>query len=238
MPFGNAPRFPSRSSNRTCGFPASGFPTGFTVRPTISCRVTRGACAAASSSSPRDTARSDRSGHCRVFAGSSANHPDLAVFASAPEVRALPSAGITRLQRSLRPCPTPAGIRRPSATLRPLPSCQTGLPRLPASPFRRAVPTTPADRTGARVDCFPVRAAFPVLQAGRHPHLYFRGLLRLHSRYGPSDCSTAQGGLCHEASSQSGYPSKPLVSYQSNRQFSGWYLPPLVIRAFGAHCKN
>ena len=39
-----------------------------------------------------------------------------------------------------------------------------------------------------------------VLQAGRHPHLYFRGLLRLHSRYGPSDRSTAQGGLCHEAS--------------------------------------
>src|SRR5271170_6703390 len=36
-----------------------------------------------------------------------------------------------------------------------------GSPRLPASPFRRAVPTTPADRTGAHVDCFPVHAAFP-----------------------------------------------------------------------------
>ena len=31
----------------------------------------------------------------------------------------------------------------------------TGLPRLPEPPFRRAVPTTPADRAGARVDCFP-----------------------------------------------------------------------------------
>jgi hypothetical protein len=28
-------------------------------------------------------------------------------------------------------------------------------------PYRRAVPTTPADRVGARVDCFPTRAAFP-----------------------------------------------------------------------------
>jgi hypothetical protein len=28
-------------------------------------------------------------------------------------------------------------------------------------PFRRAVPTTPADRMGARVDYFPTRAAFP-----------------------------------------------------------------------------
>src|SRR5262249_22736633 len=35
--------------------------------------------------------------------------------------------------------------------------------------------------------------------------------------------------------SPSGYPAKPLVSYQINRQFSGWILPPLVIRAFGAH---
>src|SRR4051812_5476244 len=35
-----------------------------------------------------------------------------------------------------------------------------------------------------------------------------------------------------------GRPTKPLVSYQSNRQLSGWNLPPLVIRAIGAHCKN
>src|SRR3954471_12037051 len=31
------------------------------------------------------------------------------------------------------------------------------------------------------------------------------------------------------------YPTKPLVSYQINRQLSGWILPPLVIRAVGAH---
>src|SRR5215472_11271585 len=36
--------------------------------------------------------------------------------------------------------------------------------------------------------------------AGRHPRLHFRGLLGLHSCYGPPGCSTAQGGLCHEAS--------------------------------------
>jgi hypothetical protein len=33
------------------------------------------------------------------------------------------------------------------------------------------------------------------LGAGRHPHLYFRGLLRLRSRCGPSDCSTAKSGF-------------------------------------------
>ena len=33
----------------------------------------------------------------------------------------------------------------------------------------------------------------------------------------------------------SGYPAKPLVSYRTNRQLSGWIPPPLMIRAFGAH---
>ena len=37
-------------------------------------------------------------------------------------------------------------------------------------------------------------------------------------------------------SSPAGHPTEPLVSYQINRQLSGWNLPPLVIRAFGAHC--
>jgi hypothetical protein len=37
---------------------------------------------------------------------------------------------------------------------------------------------------------------------------------------------------------RAGYPTEPLVSYQINRQLSGWNLPPLVIRAFGAHCQK
>src|SRR5215468_10420960 len=31
------------------------------------------------------------------------------------------------------------------------------------------------------------------------------------------------------------FPAKPLVSYQTYRQLSGWILPPLVIRAFSGH---
>jgi len=33
-------------------------------------------------------------------------------------------------------------------------------------------------------------------------------------------------------------PAVPLVSFQINRQLSGWNLPPLRIRAFGAHGHN
>ena len=128
--------------------------------------------------------------------------------------------------------------RRLETTLRPQPSPETGLPRLPGSPFRRAVPTTPADRTGARVDFFPARAAFPKWQEGRHPHCPFRGLLRLHACYGPPDRSAAQGDLCHEASARPVTRTKPLVSYRTDRQLSVWIPPPLVFRAFGAHCQE
>jgi hypothetical protein len=99
----------------------------------------------------------------------------------------------------LCPCPTPARSAAVSdaeaATFD-----RMGLPRYPLHLSGVPCPLPRRIETGALVDCFPAHAAFPVLQAGRHPHLYFRGLLRLHSRYGPSDCSTAQGGLCHEAS--------------------------------------
>src|SRR5260221_10412702 len=98
----------------------------------------------------------------------------------------------------IRPCRPPA-MAAAFATLRPLPSPLTGFPRLPEPPFRRAVPTTPADRAGARVDCFPTHTAFPKWQEGRHPHCHFRGLLRLHTCYGPPDRSAAQGDLCNEA---------------------------------------
>jgi hypothetical protein len=126
--------------------------------------------------------------------------------------------------------------RRLQATLRPLPSHRTGLPRLLEPPFRRAVPTTPADQAGAHVDCFPARAAFPKWQEGRHPHCHFRGLLRLHSRYGPPNRSAAQRRPLSRGSNPHSYPHEPLVSYRINQQLSGWILPPLMIRAFEAHC--
>jgi len=178
-----------RSSNRTCRFPAFGFPTGFTVKHTGSnqphaASARRVTLLRSSTQQSRTTPVFD--GVFRLIA----NHHDLAIFESAPEVRVLCSAGITRLHRSYDPVRFPPWPP-PFATLRPLPPPVTGLPRLPEPPFRRAVPTTPADRAGARVDCFPAHAAFPKWQEGRHPHCHFRGLLRLHSRYGPPDCSAA-----------------------------------------------
>src|SRR6476619_5843941 len=99
-------------------------------------------------------------GVCRLIA----NHLHLAFFESIPEVRVLPSTGITRLQRSYYPVRLPP-VPPPEATLRPLPSHQPGLPRLPESPFHRAVPTTP--RVGIRIVTFEACSGFTHVTARR-----------------------------------------------------------------------
>ena len=77
----------------------------------------------------------------------------------------------------------------------------------------------------ARVDCFPAHAAFPKWQEGRHPHCHFRGLLRLQSRYGPPDCSAAQGDLCHEAPAQPvARPSRSSATRSIDNSLGGIFL--------------
>ena len=48
----------------------------------------------------------------------------------------------------VRPCPTPAQPAVLTAASEARPPAGTGLPRLPGSPFQRAVPITPVDRNG------------------------------------------------------------------------------------------
>ena len=128
--------------------------------------------------------------------------PHLRIFKSTPEVRALPSTGITRLQQYYDPLrdPTePSSLsERWSSFLHPAGGSLTRPDHLPGMPCSLPRWT----QTGAFVGCFPAGNVFPVMQAGRHPQLHFRGLLKLHSRYGLQGCSATQGGLCHKASTQ------------------------------------
>ena len=155
-----------------------------------------------------------------------ANPPFLASFESAPEVRAR-----TRPHRSYDPVRLPPGPP-PESDGGDATSNRTGLPRLPVLPFQRAVPITPADRTGAGVDGLPVRAAFPKVAGGSASALVFRGLLRLHSRYGPPDRSRRP---LSRGFGPASHPAEPLVSCRTHRHLSGWNLPPLATPAFGAH---
>ena len=133
----------------------------------------------------------------------------------------------------IRPCPTPAvavAFRNvEAATL-----AHHGSPSITRTTFPTCRAHYPGGSSGCSCRLLPAPVgAFPVWQVGRHPHCHFRGLLRLHSRYGPPDRSATQGDLCHEAPAH-----KPLVSFRTYRQLSGWNPPPLMIRAFGAHCQK
>jgi len=79
--------------------------------------------------------------------------------------------------------------------------------------------------------------SLPQMAGGSAPHCHFRRLLRPYSRYGPSDRSAAQRWPLSRGSSLTGCPAKPLVSFRTYRQLSGSNLPPLMLRAFSAHCQ-
>src|SRR6185295_11089390 len=48
----------------------------------------------------------------------------------------------------------------------------------------------------------------------------------------------ARAGSLSRGSGPTSYPAKPLVSFRTYRQLSGWNPPPLMIRAFRAHCQD
>ena len=128
--------------------------------------------------------------------------------------------------------------RRLEASLRPLPSHRTGLPRLLGSPFRRAVPTTPADRAGAHIDCLPRSCSLPQMAGGSASALSLSRPARASHALRPAGSLSHPRRPLSRGSSPSGCPAEPLVSYRINRRLSGWNPPPLVIRAFGAHCQQ
>jgi len=150
-----------------------------------------------------------------------------------PEVRSLPSAGITRPQRSYEPVRRPSsrhldcGVRGgeprsigpPPITRVALPACCAHYPggseRVRLSGFlpRSVLPSPLPSRVGIRIATFEACSSF--------------------TRYGPLARSAAQGSLCHRAPVRS--LANRLSATRSNRLLSRWNLPPPATRAYGAH---
>ena len=124
----------------------------------------------------------------------------------------------------LRPRPTP--VR--SAALRDVEAAtfdRTGLPRCPLHPS--GVPC-PLPR---RIERVHVSIASPSVRPSPFCRRVgiristFEDCSGLHSRYGPSDCSTAQGGLCHEASIQPvARPNRSSATRVIDNSLGGTYL--------------
>ena len=87
---------------------------------------------------------------------------------TAPHLRPLPSAGITRLHRYCKPLRHPAGPTCPSRAVGwRVPRHRTGLPVLrPFPSSMRAAANTPAEPVGACVARFPTGSSLPRYQGG------------------------------------------------------------------------
>ena len=169
----------SRSSNRTGGFPASGSPTGFARRPTEQCDLLlhRRPWALPQVESV--------AGGCRQH-GHSPNSPH---FQTAPEVRPLPSTNVTWLLRYYGPVrhPTRPGLSLTGVRL-VLANHRWGFPCYADFLLRRAVVITPAGpSTGIKdhsPECNGCGLPLYCWRVGSC-EVCFRGLLDVHSRYGP-----------------------------------------------------
>ena len=125
--------------------------------------------------------------------------------------------------------------RRLHATLRPLPSPLTGLPRLPEPPFPTCRAHYPGGSSGCACRLLPSSYSLPQLAGGSASALSLSRPAQASLTLRPAGLLNRLKRSLSRGSSPAGYPAEPLVSYQINRQLSGWNLPPLVIRAFGAH---
>ena len=160
--------FSPRSSNRTCGFTASGSPTGFTSRHTVDCQfglVSRDDTVARNQLSPCGRAPSEASGYFQVLQAHRQS-PILGSFESVPEVRVLSSAGITRPHRSYDPVRLPPGPpcspRRWRCDLRP----ERASPDYPDHLSNVPCPIPRWIGTGAYVGCFPIPRGLPRFPGG------------------------------------------------------------------------
>ncbi len=163
-----------------------------------------------------------------------ANHLSLPSTGSAPEVRVLPFAGITRPQRSYDPVRHPLGPPLETTSMaRPPPG--TGFPRLPRSPFRRAAPITPADRNRCMRRLLPCSRGLPHYSGGpaSTPSLSRPAQASLALR--PAGSLNRPRRPLSQGFDPTGCPVDPPASYKIKSQLSARNLPLLVTCAVGAH---
>jgi len=164
----------------------------------------------------------------------------LGPFHNAPEVRLLPSTGITRLPRYYGPVRLP---RRPGLSLagvRLVLQPPLGVSRvatvLPVPACRRHYPGGTTGE-GESFPEEPVTAAFPIPLLGRLPHFPFRGLLSVHSRYGLLARGIAKRSFPSEASAVK-LPRLPLRLLPAGTTVAGQELHLLKNDAFSRRTKG
>jgi hypothetical protein len=108
-------------------------------------------------------------------------------------------------------------------------------PDYPHHPSNVPCPIPRWTATGASVGYLPVARGLPRSIGGSASTTSLSTPAQASLALRPAGLLSRPRRPLSQGSSPASYPTKLLVSYQSYRLLSGWILPPLVLRAFGAH---
>ena len=136
------------------------------------------------------------------------------------------------------PCPTPGPADARGAVASNGPHRSRVSPDDPDHPSDMPCPLPRRIETGASVDCFPIPRGLPRITGGSASATYLSRPARASHALRPAGSLNRPRRPLSRGSNAASYPATSLASYQSNRQLSGWNLPPLVVRALGAHGKQ
>jgi hypothetical protein len=137
----------------------------------------------------------------------------------------------------VRPCSTPAlavaWCDVEAATL-----AQEGSPPITRTTFPTCRAHYPGGSSGCSCRLLPRSRGLPQMAGGSASALSLSRPAQASLTLRPAGSLSRPQRPLSRGSNPCGYPHKPLVSYRINRQLSGWIPPPLMIRAFGAHCQK
>ena len=196
--------------------------------------VTRGVCAASSSIFASRHSSFGQVRPLRMFSGQSQSPRHLRLHdrtrSQGPFLRRRYPAS-----KVVRPCPTPARNRRSISTVEAATLVSNGAPPI----TRLTFPACRAHYPGGSDRCMcrlpPCPRGLPRYTAGSASALCLSMPAQASLTLRPTGSLGRPRRPLSRGFDPASYPTKPLVSYQINRQLSGWNLPPLVKRALGAH---
>jgi hypothetical protein len=161
----------------------------------------------------------------------------LVSFSNTPEVRFLPSTGITRPPQYYEPVrhPRRPGLLLTEFRLRATTSHRWGFPCCGRFPFAHMPTPIPRRNRRVLIVLFPYDNGLPQIEGGSASAMLFRGLLSVHSRFGLHARQVAQGDPLHRSTSADSSPPPPLRLLPAGTTVAGWDSHPLKIAAFARH---
>ena len=137
----------------------------------------------------------------------------------------------------IRPCPTPVMVvafrNVEDATL-----ADDESPPITRTTFPTCRAHYPGGSSGCACRLLPRSRGLPQMAGGSASALSLSRPAQASLTLRPAGSLSRPRRPLSRGSDPASYPPEPLASFRTYRQLSGWNPPPLMIRAFGAHCQK